>query len=172
MQPIARRSILLGIAALPAVHATRAFAVDALPDSRFVGFAQQFNDFEIASGRLALAKSTNENVRGFAARMVADQTEAAQYLTKSRSEAGVSYAPDPSNTPGWVATLQRLNVLEGVEFDTAYANAQLAAHIDANAQYGAYSQDGGNGALRRYAQLQLPKIQQNLTGARQLAGGR
>src|SRR5687768_13549261 len=65
MQPLARRSILLGIAALPAVYATAAWAVDALPDSRFVGYAQQLNDFEIASGRLALTKSTNENIRGF-----------------------------------------------------------------------------------------------------------
>ena len=172
MQPIARRSVLLGVAAVTALPATAAFAVNALPDARFVGFAQEFNDFEIASGRLALARSTNENVRGFAARMVADQSEAAQYLAKARQEAGVSYAPDPANAPGWTATLQRLNVLQGVEFDTAYANAQLAAHMEANAQYGAYSQDGGNGALRRYAQGQLPKVQQNLTGARQLAGGR
>lgn len=172
MQPLARRSILLGIAALPAVYVTAAWAVDALPDSRFVGYAQQLNDFEIASGRLALTKSANENIRGFASRMVADHTEAAQFLSKARSEAGVSYAPDPSNTQGTVATLQRLSVLEGVEFDTAYANAQLAAHIDAVAQFGAYSQDGGNGGLRRYAQGQLPKLQQNLTGARQLAGGR
>ena len=172
MQPLVRRSILLGIAALPAVYATAAWAVDALPDSRFVGYAQQLNDFEIASGRLALTKSTNENIRGFASRMVADHTEAAQFLSKARSEAGVSYAPDPNNTQGTVATLQRLSVLEGVEFDTAYANAQLAAHIDAVAQFGAYSQDGGNGGLRRYAQAQLPKLQQNLTGARQLAGGR
>ena len=172
MQPLARRSVLLGIAALPAVYATAAWAVDALPDSRFVGYAQQLNDFEIASGRLALAKSANENIRGFASRMVADHTEAAQFLSRARSEAGVSYAPDPNNTQGTVATLQRLNTLEGVEFDTAYANAQLAAHIDAVAQFGAYSQDGGNGGLRRYAQAQLPKLQQNLTGARQLAGGR
>lgn len=172
MQPIARRSVLFGVAVVTALPATAAFAVNALPDARFVGFAQEFNDFEIVSGRLALAKSKNENVRGFAARMVADQTEAAQFLIKARQEAGVSYAPDPGNAPGWTATLQRLNALEGVEFDTAYANAQLAAHMEANAQYGAYSQDGGNGALRRYAQGQLPKVQQNLTGARQLAGGR
>jgi putative membrane protein len=167
---IARRIVLFGLAALPAVHATTAFAVDALPDSRFVGYAQQLNDFEIASGRLALTKSTNENIRGFAARMVADHTEAAEFLSKARSEAGVSYAPDPNHST--VATLQRLNTLQGVEFDTAYANAQLAAHLDAVAQYGAYSQDGSNGGLRRYAQMQLPKLQENLTGARQLAGGR
>lgn len=170
---IARRSILFGLAAsVTALHAGAALAVDALPDSRFVGFAQNVNDFEIASARLALVKSTNENVRGFATATLADHTEAAQVLSNARAEAGVSYAPDPAQTPGTVATLQRLNALEGIEFDTAYANAQLAIHTDAVAQYGAYSQTGGNGALRRYAQAQLPKLERHLRGAQMLAGGR
>ncbi len=57
---VARRSFLLGaMAALPAAYTVSAFAFDALPDARFVGFAQQVNDFEIASGKLALAKSSN-----------------------------------------------------------------------------------------------------------------
>lgn len=169
---LARRSILLGMAALPALGAGAAFAVDALPDSRFVGFAQNVNDFEIASARLALVKSMNENIRGFATATLADHTEAAQFLTKARAEAGVSYAPDPAQTPGTVATLQRLNALEGVEFDTAYSNAQLAIHTEAVAQYGAYSQTGGNGALRRYAQRELPTLERHLRGARLLPGGR
>ena len=74
---IARRTLLLGGAAvLPAAHLSLspALAVDALPDARFVGYAQSINDFEIGSGRIALAKSTNENVRGFANRMVAEYT--------------------------------------------------------------------------------------------------
>lgn len=169
---LARRSILVGLAALPAFGAGAALAVDALPDSRFVGFAQNVNDFEIASARLALAKSANQNVRGFATATLADHTEAAQFLTKARSEAGVSYAPDPAQTPDTVATLRRLSALEGVEFDTAFANAQLAIHTEAVAQYGAYSQTGGNGALRRYAQRELPNLERNLRGARMLAGGR
>ena len=47
MQPIARRSFLFGVGAVSALPATAAFAVNALPDARFVGFAQEFNDFEI-----------------------------------------------------------------------------------------------------------------------------
>ena len=50
---IARRTFLtLALAAVPAAYASRAFAVDALPDARFVGYAQAHNDFEIASARL------------------------------------------------------------------------------------------------------------------------
>jgi putative membrane protein len=170
MTQIARRSVLLfALAAVPAAYASRAFAVDALPDARFVGYAQAHNDFEIASAKLALSKSGNENVRGYANRMLTEHDLAAQHLAKSRAEAGVSYAPDP-NEPT-VAVLRRLSGLEGPQFDTAYANAQLAAMTNAEAQYGAFSQAGQGGPLRRYAQEQYPKIRLQLEYAQRLAGG-
>src|ERR1700743_1895549 len=97
---LARRSLLLGAVALaPAIYVRPSFALDALPDSRFVGFAQQVNAFEIASGQLALTKSANEMVRGFATRMIAEHSRAAEDLVKARSEAGVSFAPDPNGPP-------------------------------------------------------------------------
>ena len=81
MTSLARRALVLGFAAaVPVLGARAAFAVDALPDARFVGYAQQINDFEIAAGQMALAKSTNENVRAFASRAVPMHTEAAQRL--------------------------------------------------------------------------------------------
>jgi putative membrane protein len=170
MTSIARRGVLLfALAAVPAAYASRALAVDALPDARFVGFAQQHNDFEIASARLALAKSNNENIRGYANRMLSEHDLAAQHLVKSRSEAGVSYAPDPNDAS--VAVLRRLSTLEGPQFDTAYANAQLAAMTNAEAQYGAFSQAGQGGPLRRYAQEQYPKVRLQLEYAQRLAGG-
>ena len=45
----------------------------------------------------------NEKVRGFATRMLAECTEAAEELRKARAEAGVSYAPDspPSRPTQW-----------------------------------------------------------------------
>jgi putative membrane protein len=169
MTLIARRFVLLSALAAPLFHATRAFAVDALPDARFVGYAQAHNDFEIASARLALSKSGNERIRVYANRMLVDHDLAAQHLAKSRSEAGVSYAPDP-NEPT-VAVLRRLSGLEGPQFDAAYANAQLAAMSNAEAQYGAFSQAGQGGPLRRYAQEQYPIIRVHLEHAQRLAGG-
>jgi putative membrane protein len=170
MTPVARRSFLaLAVSAIPLAYVSRAFAVDALPETRFVGYAQDHNDFEIASGKLAMAKSGNENVRGYAARMVTEHSDAAQHLAHVRSEAGVTYAPDP-NSPT-VVVLRRLSALEGPEFDTAYANAQLAAMTNAEAQYGAFSQSGDGGPMRRYAQEQYPKIKLQLEYAQRLAGG-
>ena len=172
MKPITRRTILIAAAAMPVAYAPLALAVDALPDARFVGFAQAVNDFEVASGRLALARSSNENTRGYATRAIAEYTEAAESLRKSRSEAGVSYAPDGSMGPKTANLLAQLNSLQGPQFDTAFANAQLSVQTDAEAQYGAYSQNGKSGPLRCYAQLILPKSKVHLEYAQRLAGGR
>jgi putative membrane protein len=173
MTPLARRALVFGAAAVVSVgYVTAVSGVDALPDARFVGYAQQVNDFEIAAARLALAKSSNENVRGFANRMIPQHTESAERLRKARAEAGVSFAPDPAGPPNTTAVLQRLGLLEGADFDTAYANAQLAVFTNAELQYGAYSQNGSSGPLRRYAQVELPKMQAHLEYARRLAGGR
>lgn len=172
MKQIARRSFLFALVAAPTVLVARVWAQDALPDARFVGFAQTVNDFEIASGNLALARSANENIRGYASRAIAEASSATQSLGKSRSEAGVSYAPDGNMGQKTAGLMAQLNALQGPVFDTAFANAQLSVMTDAEAQYGAYSQSGKSGPLRRYAQLILPKAQMQLEYARRIAGGR
>ena len=172
MAPMARRSFMaaLCVASLGCVATAR--AVDALPDARFVGFAQAVNDFGVGSGNLALARSGNENVRGFATRAIAEHTEAATELAKSRQEAGVAYALDGRMGPNVQNLLGQLSQLQGPEFDAAFARAQLMVQTDAVDQYGAYSQSGGSGPLRRYAQRSYPKSQMFLEYARRLAGAR
>ena len=172
MAQVKRRNVLVGLAVASMSSLRVAWAVDALPDARFVGFAQAVNDFQIASGNMAMARSSNENIRGYASRAIADANDAAQSLRRGRSEAGVSYAPDGSMGPRTTNLLQQLNALQGPAFDTAYANAQLSIVTEAEAQYGAYSQNGQSGPLRRYAQEILPKSKAQLENARRIAGGR
>jgi putative membrane protein len=172
MTPIARRSFLVALSVASVGGAVTAHAVDALPDARFVGFAQAVNDFGIASGNLALARSGNENVRGFATRAIAEHNEAASELSKSRQEAGVSYAPDGRMGPATQNLLARLGQLQGPDFDAEFARAQLMVQTDAADQYGAYSQSGKSGPLRRYAQRSFPKSQMFLEYAKRLAGAR
>jgi len=168
-----RRTVLFAVpTAATLAYSPWALAVDALPDARFVGFCQAVNEFDIASGQLALARSANENIRGYASRSVAEATTAGQMLAKSRQEAGVSYAPDGAMGPKTANLLQQINALQGPAFDTAYANAQLSVHIDSEAQLGAYSQNGKSGPLRRYAQEIFPKSQRQLENAKRIAGGR
>ena len=172
MTPIIRRTFLVAVAVAPFLHVTLVHAVDALPDARFVGFAETVNDFEIKSGQLALTKSQNELVRGYATRAVAEHTTEAQSLAKNRAEAGVSMAPDEDVRKIADDAMARLNSLQGAEFDTAFAAAQVRVQTAAVDQYGAYSQNGKSGPLRRYAQETLPKSQALLEYAKRVAGGR
>jgi putative membrane protein len=172
MIPIIRRTFLVAVAVAPIAQAALVHAVDALPDARFVGFAETVNDFEIKSGQLALTKSSNELVRGYATRAVAEHTTAAQSLSKNRSEAGVSMAPDEDVRKIADDAMVRLNSLQGADFDAAYAAAQVRVQTATVDQYGAYSQNGKSGPLRRYAQETLPQQQQFLEYAKRLAGGR
>lgn len=175
MHAIHRRSLLATLAAAPlayAAAATTAHAVDALPDSRFVGFAETINDFMIRSGQLALSKSQNELVRGFATRAIAEHTKLVSTLKRNRSEAGVSMAPHDATSRMTNDAMAQLNSMQGAQFDTAYANAVMRAETSAVEQYGAYSQSGGSGPLRRYAQESLPILRELSEYSKRLAGGR
>lgn len=167
-----RRSLLAGLAGLaatPLLPIAPLSAQDALPDARFVGFCRAVNEFELASGNLALQRSANENVRGFASRAIAEATWDAQALETARREAGVSWAPDGRMGPQTQNFLAQLNALQGPAFDAAFVNAQLAVMTEAESQYGAYSQNGRSGPLRRYAQVILPKARVQLEYARRNA---
>lgn len=171
-QFLLRSASALAFATLaPAAFSPTALAVDALPGARFVGFVQEANDFEIGSARMALQKSSNENIRGFATRMLVDHEESVGVLAKARQEAGVTFAPTPGGRePRHAAVLDRLSVLNGADFDATYASAQLAAHIEAVDQFGAYSQNGDNANLRGFAKGMLPKLQAHLEHAKRIAG--
>ena len=170
MTPIARRTFIVAVAVAPISRV--AFAVDALPDARFVGFAETVNDFEIQSGQLALTRSSNENVRAYATRAIAEHTAIADSLRRNRNEAGVTMAPDEEVRKIAGDAMTRLNSLQGAEFDTAFADAQLRLQTAAVAQYGAYSQNGNDGSLRRHAERTLPQLEALLEGAKRLAGSR
>ena len=113
MLPIARRTFIVAIAVAPISHVTSVHAVNALPDARFVGFAETVNDFEIQSGQLALTKSSNEIVRAYATRAIAEHTAIAQSLSRNRNEAGVTMAPDEEVRKIAGDAMIRLNSLQG-----------------------------------------------------------
>lgn len=171
MMPISRRALMATVVIASMSCVSRAQAVDALPDARFVGFAETVNDFEVQSGQLALSKSSNGLVRSYATRVVADYPKAAQSLGRNRSEAGVSMAPDEDVRKIANDAMSRLNSVQGADFDRAYADAQVRLQTAAVAQFGAYSQNGKSGPLRRYAQEILPPSQEFLEQAKRMAAG-
>ena len=170
MMLISRRAVLAFVAVASISYIPLAQAVDALPDARFVGFAETVNDFAIKSGQLALTKSSNELVRGYATRVIAEYPKAVQSLSRNRSEAGVTMAPDEDVKKLADDAMSRLNSAQGAEFDKAYADAQVRLQTAAVAQFGAYSENGKSGPLRRYAQEVFPPSKEFLEYAKRMAG--
>ena len=171
MMPISRRAFVATVAVASISFVSMAYAVDALPDARFVGFAETVNDFQLKSGQLALSKSSNELVRGYATRAVAEYPGVQQSLTRNSAEAGVSKAPDEEIRKIADDAMSRLNTLQGVDFDKAYTDTQVRLQTAAVAQLGAYSENGKSAPLRRYAQEALPKSKEFLEYAKRVAGG-
>jgi putative membrane protein len=171
MMPISRRAFVATVAVASISFVPSAHAVDALPDARFVGLAETVNVFQLKSGQLALSKSSNELVRGYATRAVAEYPSAQQSLTRNSSEAGVSKALDEEVRKITDDSMNRLNALQGADFDKAYADAQVRLQTAAVAQLGAYSENGKSAPLRRYAQEVLPKSKEFLEYAKRVAGG-
>ena len=93
-------------------------------------------------------------------------------LRRNRSEAGVSMSLHDETSRMTNDAMAQLNSLTGPQFDTAYANAVMRAETAAVAQYGAYSQSGGSGPLKRYAQESLPILKELSEYSKRLAGGR
>lgn len=168
MTPIGRRPFMVAVSAATAGAAVTAYALDALPDARFVGFAQAVDDFGITSGNLAIARSTNEKVRDYATRAIAEYNEASAALRTSRMEANVAYEADGKMGPSVQDLLSHLSSLRGAAFDAAFVKAQLTVLGEAVAQYGAYAQSGASVPLRRYAQRSLPNSQKFLEDVRHL----
>jgi len=110
--------------------------------------------------------------------MVRDYTDSAERLRKVRSEAGVAFAPDPRPAPQTPAILERLNGLQGREFDVAYANAQVSVLSNAEQQYAANSnsQSGSgssatSGTVSRFALTEFARIKVHFQMAQALASG-
>ena len=168
MTPIIRRTFLVAVAVAPIAHVALVHAVDALPDAKFVGFAETVNDFEIQSGQLALSKSSNDSSAPMPRARLPNSQQTRNTWLEIATEANVTMAPDEDVRKIAGDAMTRLNALQGAEFDTAFADAQLRVQTAAVAQYGAYSQNGNDGPLRRYAERTLPQLEAFLE-ARQAA---
>lgn len=163
MRAIFRFLIQSALVVLAVGFAQTVYAVDALPGARFVGYVQEANDFEISASRLALARSGNELVRSYANRIIVEHEEIAATLRRSRSEAGVTLAPTPGGRePRHARVLDQLATLQGPAFDAVFVPSQRALLNELVDQFGAYSQNGDTGGLRRFAQDTLPKLKVQL----------
>jgi putative membrane protein len=135
-------------------------------DQEFLTKAIQASVAEVEFGRLAMEKSLNEQVRGFAERMVQDHTAANKQLLKLAEAAGKT--PPTEMDQQHQLLHQQLSQLSGEAFDRKYMEGQVQDHEMAVELFSSEA-DQPTGPVDQLAGELLPKLQHHLQMAQQIS---
>lgn len=137
-------------------------------DTQFVQDASQAGATEIAASKLALANSSDPQVKKFAQQMIADHTKLARSLDVVATEKGLGQAPGADS-----ALVGKLQGLKGAEFDKVYIDeVAVGGHQKAVELFRKESESGTDPQLKGAAARALPVIRHHLAMAQQLANAR
>ena len=146
-------------------------AADSPAARSFVEQAAQASMAEVELGKLAMAKSTNSDVRSFAARMVEDHTKAnAELATAARNEdIRLPVALDAKHRE----IVDSLTAKSGADFDTAYARQMADDHAKAVTLFQSAAASGDLGSdLGGFAMKTLPTLEEHKQMADALVAGK
>jgi len=141
---------------------------DISADMAFVREASSSNLMEIRLGQLAQSKASNQAVKQFAQRMVADHNNLQNQLTSVAAAGGQSFTPTMDSRHQ--NQINRLQSLSGAEFDRDYMNLMIRAHQRDVNNFQTQSQSANSSQVRTLATNSLPVMQQHLSLAVQVGG--
>lgn len=103
----------------------------ALTDAQIAAIVVTANQIDVDNGALAMEKSTNEEVRKFAHRMMEDHTAVNKAASELVTRLGVT--PEETDTSRGLAksateTRDGMRSLDGAAFDKAYVDNEVAYH--------------------------------------------
>ena len=135
-------------------------------DQEFLTTAIQAGLAEVQLSQLAQEKAQNEQVRGFAERMVEEHTAANQQLMNLAETAGMT---PPTEMDQQHQTLhEQLSQLAGEEFDRQYMQGQVRDHQTAVELYSTEATQP-SGPVDQLAEQLLPTLQEHLEMAQQIS---
>ena len=138
-------------------------------DEGFLTQAAQNGHAEVEASKLAMEKASDPKVKEFARKMVEDHTQANQELEKLASSKGVDLPDGPSLLQKGKSKLM-LSTADGESFDRRYADSMgVEAHEDNIELFEEAVKEAEDAEVKAYAQKVLPKLQEHLKMAKQLA---
>jgi len=123
----------------------------------FVQHAAEGGLAEVALGKIAVAKATDEDVKQFAQRMVDDHSKANSELMSLAQSKNLQVPTDVSAKHK--AEAQRLNAMSGPAFDKAYMTSMVSDHDHDVAMFRNYSDRGDDPELKAWAGKTLVTLQ-------------
>jgi putative membrane protein len=141
-------------------------------DYNFVAQANLGAPFQIASGRIAEEKATASDIRDYAHLMVVTHIPVVDALDAVLQREGVTAPAETLLQGAYDAMIASLNAEKGAAIDRDYVESQVEYQKGNAALFRYEIQNGADPALRGFAQRTLPKIEDHLQRALNLAKGR
>ena len=127
--------------------------------------------FEVQASKIALTRSTNKDVRGFARMMVRDHTKSTAALKAAIAASGQAAAL-PDALPGdKKAMLDTLTTVAAADFDKNFMDAQVEGHQQTLDLMARYANDGDIPQIKAFAAKTGPVVQHHLDTAKQIRSG-
>jgi len=149
----------------------RAGAADAKeetdPTRAFIKEAYIANLFEVQLGQLAAQRLQDDQIKQFARTMVQDHQQANQQLKQIAQAAGAQVSEQLDQVHQ--AKLAKLQKCQSADFDRKYINCQAAGHMANVLEFRYQSKNAQNDQVKQYAAQTLPKLEQHLKHASDLA---
>ncbi|MGC5386589.1 DUF4142 domain-containing protein [Micromonospora chalcea] len=147
----------LVVVGLAPAAAAQAAAQPSTQDTQYLQAVHQVNLFEITAGNLAQQKGQNQQVKDLGKMFVTDHTQLDQTVQSTAQQLNVQLPADP--TADQQKVLDKLNNLNGAEFDKAWVTAQLAGHVQAIQATQTEISQGSEQSVVQIAQDALPVLQ-------------
>lgn len=139
--------------------------------STFVEKAAASDMFEIEAAKLASKRSTNPDVKKFAAAMEKAHTKTTEGLKAAIAASGAAITPPAMLPEELQGKLDDLTKADDKDFDKKYADGQVDAHQAALNLMQRYAQDGDTPAIKAFAAATAPAVQEHLNMAEGLKKG-
>jgi putative membrane protein len=136
-------------------------------DKTFVKNALQGGMAEVQLGQLALQKSSNDDVKQFAQRMVDDHTKLGDEMKQVAQQMSVKIPDAPSGKDK--STMAKLQALNGDAFDKAYIKDMVKDHEKDQKEFKQEAANATNPALKQVATQGEQVISEHLQMIQQIA---
>lgn len=135
-------------------------------DADFVKVASMANQDEIDAAKAAVAKTSSDDVKSFAQKMVDDHTAAGAELKALADSKGWQIS-DKSDVKHMMDA-KEMDKLTGADFDKAYATQQVADHQDAVQLFKLAADKASDADLKAFASKEVPTFEMHLKMAQDL----
>jgi putative membrane protein len=136
-------------------------------EKEFVKKALQGGMAEVQLGQLALQKSSNDDVKQFAQKMVDDHTKLGEQMQPVAQQMNVKIPDSPSKKDK--ATMAKLQALNGDAFDKAYIKDMVKDHEKDQKEFKHESETATNPDLKQVATQGEQVISEHLQMIKQIA---